>query len=450
MKKIFTTETVIEKIGAILLIIGMILLPSVEFICSLSANHFMWQEEIVILLGASSFICILLLALQRQQIAFYKSDLFIGLLLLFAILSLIFTKDMHQSLYGNKPSYREGILVFFSYYSVALFASRIIKTDYRKWILKIFLILGIVETFVGILQFNGLWPYSALFGDTVPIDECAFGYPTWAFGFTENCNFFSALTVIFTGLGAGLFLISEGKKRLLYLALTSFCFYGVLTTYSRLGLLGIIGFICYLLLISLVAYKLKIKKKALSPKRILFLFGIYVVVLLISCLISPELMNNFLKFKTELSNGGLSNLGSGRMFIWKEGLETVPHYWYIGTGLDNYVYSFFWDNPNYDGFYQDKGHNEYIHILVTQGVFTLITWLSMIFYNLTTSTKRFFYSDDTESKITFILIVMYGGYLCQALANSSVTNVAIYNWVITGLLLYTADKKPLKTIEIKS
>ena len=154
------------------------------------------------------------------------------------------------------------------------------------------------------------------------------------------------------------------------------------------------------------------------------------------------------KFKIELSSGNINNIGSYRLFIWREGLETVPHYWYIGTGLDNYVYSFFWDNPDYTGYYQDKGHNEYIHILVTQGIFALTTWLTLIFYNLVTSTKRFFYTNNDETKITFILIVMYGGYLCQALANSSVTNVAIYNWIITGLLLYTGDKKPLKTIKI--
>ena len=43
----------------------------------------------------------------------------------------------------------------------------------------------------------------------------------------------------------------------------------------------------------------------------------------------------------------------------------------------------------------------------------------------------------------------YFGYLFQALANSIVTNVAIYNWIITGLLLFTADKKPLKTLNVK-
>ena len=176
---------------------------------------------------------------------------------------------MEQSLYGNKFSYREGILVFFSYYCTALLSSRILQTNYRKLILKAFLGIGLVETFVGILQFFGWWPYPALVGNTVAVGENAFGIPTWAFGFTENCNFFSALTVIFTGLTAGAFLLSTGKKRVLYLVLTSFCFYGVVLTYSRLGLLGVLGFICYLFLISFIAYKLKIKKRCTDSKKTL-------------------------------------------------------------------------------------------------------------------------------------------------------------------------------------
>ena len=75
-------------------------------------------------------------------------------------------------------------------------------------ILKTFFGLAIVETFVGILQFNGLWPYPAYLSDTVAIGESAFGFPTFAFGFTENSNFFGALTVIFTVLTAGMFLLS--------------------------------------------------------------------------------------------------------------------------------------------------------------------------------------------------------------------------------------------------
>lgn len=438
-----------ETLSTIIIILSMVLLPVTELICAHFNQPFLLQEDIVIYLGIYSVICLLLIALKNSKIRFYKSDIILAVMFLFAVLSLIFSKDMYQSLHGNKLSYREGILVFFSYYITAFLASRISDTKNRKRILKTFFFLAIFETFIGILQFNGLWPYPALFGGTVHIGESAFGLPAPAFGLTENSNFFAALAVIFTGLTAGLFLLAKGKLRILYLFLTAFCFYGVITTYSRLGLLGIIGATCYLFLISFIAHKLKIKKDALSLKNLLQLSGIFIVVYLIAILITPELLGNLFKFKNELSSGNLNMLGSYRLFIWKEGLETVPKYWYIGTGLDNYVYSFFWDNPDYTGYYQDKGHNEYIHMLVTQGVFALTSWLTLIFYNLVTSTKRFFYSDNEEAKLTFILIVMYGGYLCQALANSSVTNVAIYNWVITGLLLFTADKKPIKTLNVK-
>lgn len=437
-----------EKLCTYLIIISMIILPTTELICALLDKPFFLQEDTVIFLGLWSVVLLLLMILKNSEIRFYKSDIMIGSLFFFAILSLIFTKDMAQSLNGRSLAYREGIMVFFSYYITAFLTSRIIDIKNRKKILITFFILAMIETFVGILQFNGIWPYPALFGDTVHIGENAFGFPTGAFAFTENSNFFAALAVIFTGLTAGLFLLSNGIFRRLFLFLTAFCFYGVIASKARLGLLGIIGVVFYLTLISIIARKQNINCKPLARKNLLQLCGIFIGVYIISILLDPTVLDSILKFKTEVSSGDLDNLGSGRMLIWKEGLETVPHYWYIGTGLDNYVYSFFWDNPNYKGFYQDKGHNEYLHILVTQGVFTLTAWLTLIFYNLVTSTKRFFYTNNEETKITFILIVMYGGYLCQALANSSVTNVAIYNWIITGLLLYTGDKKPLKTIKI--
>lgn len=441
----------LEKISALLIVVSMILLPASEFVCSLFAKHFYFQEDIVILFGSLSCICVLLQALKRKKIQFYKSDILIALLFFFAVLSLIFTKDMNQSLYGNKPSYREGILVFFSYYSVALLASRVVRTEYRKLILKTFLGIAIVETVVGILQFSALWPYPPLFDGEVDVGQSSFLVQNWAFGFTEHFNFFAALMVVFTGLTAGLYLTTEGKMRKFYLFLTGFCFFGVMTTYTRIGWLGTFGFICYLLVLCLVAHKMKITRNPLAVNRILLLFGIYVSIFVISVLVLPELRYNVFETNNEIKSKNVNKLGNHRMWIWKEGLQTVPQYWYVGTGLDNYVYSFFWDNPDYKGWYQDKGHNEYIHILVTQGVFALTTQLTLIVYNLVTSAKRFLHlrEDDEEGKITFILIVMYAGYLCQALANSSVTNVAIYNWIITGLLLYVADKKALKTIAIK-
>lgn len=441
-----------EKNASYLVIGVMVLLPLVEFFMSLTGTPFFWQETIVHLLGMLSVLLLTIKISKEKKIEIYLSDILLATLFLFAILSLIFTKDMSQSFANSRPNYREDIGVYFSYYSTALLASRIAKTEYRSKIIRTFYVLGIVEIIVGILQYYGLWMYAPLFDPHTPTWETsAFGTSEWAFGFTEHFNFFAALVVVFTALSAGKYLICEKELKKKYLLMSAFCFYGIMTTYTRIGWLGCAGFLCFLALLGIIAKKLKINKNELNKKGILILTILYLSIFVGSMVISPQLAYNIEESIQEAK--GESNFGNNRMNIWTQGLATVPEYWYIGTGLDNYRYSFFWDGYNELGWYQDKGHNEYIHILVTQGVFAITTWFILIFYNLFTASKRYMLnsSGKEETEITFVLLVMYGGYLCQALANSSVTNVAIYSWMITGLLLYTADKKPkfVRTFETK-
>ena len=432
-----------EKNAAYLVIGVMVLLPLVEFIMSLTGTPFFWQETIVHLLGMISVLLLIIKISKEKKIEIYLSDILLAALFIFEVLSLIFTKDMSQSFANSRPNYREDIGVYFSYYSTALLASRIVKTEFRSKIIRTFYILGIVEIIVGILQFFGLWMYAPLFDPHTPTwEKSAFGVSEWAFGFTEHFNFFAALVVVFTALSAGKYLICEKELKKKYLLMSAFCFFGIMTTFTRIGWMGCAGFLCFVALLGIIAKKLKIEKKELHKKGILILAILYIAIFAGSMAVFPQLTHNVEESVKEAN--GERTFGNGRMFLWIQGLETVPEYWYVGTGLDNYRYSFFWDEPDYAGWFQDKGHNEYIHILVTQGVFAVTTWFILILYNLFTASKRYLLgsSGKEETEITFVLLVMYGGYLCQALANSSVTNVAIYSWMLTGLLLYTADKKP--------
>ncbi len=437
----------LETLATGLIIGTMVLLPIVEFIMSLLGQPFCYQEGIVELFGYASFILLILNLSKRKEIEIHLSDILLIALFLFAILSLIFSKDLEQSLYGEKYDYREGITVFFSYYCVALLASRIAGTAHRKKIVQTFYVLGIIEIGVGILQYFGLWMYPPL--HLPEFENNISDTAQWAFGFTEHFNFFTALVIIFTALSAGKFLICEKRLKLKYFLASAFCFFGVMTTYTRIGWLGTIGFLCFLILLGIIAKKMKVSKQELNKKGIIALIVLYIAIFAGSAIAFPNLQDNIQESVDEAD--GKKNPGNGRMIIWTQGLETVPKWWYVGTGLDNYKYAFYWDDPEYDGWYQDKGHNEYIHILVTQGVFATITLLTMICYNLFTSAKRYLLSTagTQEAEITFLLLVMYAGYLSQALVNSSVTNVAIYNWIITGLLLYSKDKKVLLTIEDK-
>ncbi|SDB27525.1 O-Antigen ligase [Ruminococcaceae bacterium FB2012] len=138
------------------------------------------------------------------------------------------------------------------------------------------------------------------------------------------------------------------------------------------------------------------------------------------------------------------NFATGRGHIWKFGLACVPDHWMFGVGLDNYRWCFTHapDLPH-DTWSQGKGHNELIHYLVTQGVFQLLTILSLVVYTFVVSIRTALHAEDREDKLTsFILIGMVTAYFVQSMFNSSVVNIAPYYWVVIGLCLCKKYQKP--------
>ena len=96
-------------------------------------------------------------------------------------------------------------------------------------------------------------------------------------------------------------------------------------------------------------------------------------------------------------------------------------------------------------FAQAKGHNEYLHTLVTQGVFAVINYILLLVYSFVTGVKNVIKTtDDNKRTITWIFLGMFIGYAAQAFFNSSVINVAMYFWIIVGMTMPKASQKPLK------
>ena len=94
--------------------------------------------------------------------------------------------------------------------------------------------------------------------------------------------------------------------------------------------------------------------------------------------------------------------------------------------------------------YQDKGHNEYIHILVTQGVPALINYLFLLIFALVTAVKNIVRMEDRKQQIlTWIFLSMFTGYAVQALVNSSVINTAMYFWITIGMVMPVWSQKEI-------
>ena len=92
-----------------------------------------------------------------------------------------------------------------------------------------------------------------------------------------------------------------------------------------------------------------------------------------------------------------------------------------------------------------KGHNEYIHILVTEGVFALVNYLALLFYAFFTGMKSALKSinkDRANAVVTCIFLTMFIAYTSQACFNSSVVNTAPYFWVVLGMVMTKNHQRP--------
>ena len=137
---------------------------------------------------------------------------------------------------------------------------------------------------------------------------------------------------------------------------------------------------------------------------------------------------------------------SGRGQIWRIGIGALKKRPLLGVGFDIYNYSYML-NP-VGTVIQNKGHCEYLHTAVTQGIFSGINYLLFAFYCCYFPFRKILEgkTDFGKSNLTKIFFIALFAYFAQALINSSITNVAIYKWILMGLVLPRSEQKDLTYI----
>ena len=122
-------------------------------------------------------------------------------------------------------------------------------------------------------------------------------------------------------------------------------------------------------------------------------------------------------------------LGSNRVYIWRHALSIVPNRPLLGTGPDAFFFAFPpAAHAKYGEFY-DKAHNEYLQILVCQGILGLTAYLAFLGSVIITGTKKAFSSPAAAAAL-----IAATGYLVQAFFNISHPIASQILWVMFGLL----------------
>ena len=438
IRKLASEETLFR-----LTVLIMLIMPVSEILTGI-VSHFsklivpsFFQPVILGIYGAAGTLFALFyksveLTEQTAVKRFYAADVFYLILIFFMIVSAVFST--------NPGVYSDGIVLicenplhFLAYYFLFFSGSRIRSDGYRR---------KLVIAFLGIAAVQGIIAFFRTFN--IEIAYCLLlRHDRAAYGLTQNSNFYGGLSVFLLACCSGAYLFCESftvnkAVRCILPALSGLVFYTMMGSRARLAWLGFFVMSAFYLVSGLIMLKGNIEKGALKRYFIRFavLCAVFMVVFAITHaatnFVTEEVQRTQMEIDGKLNNG----LGSDRLVNWKFGIESIPRHWLTGIGLDNYRQVFF-ENPKYiqGTYFQDKAHNEYIHVIATQGVFAFAAYLTLLVRTIAVAVKSIFKGEsETEQALTWIFLGMFVTYAAQATANTSVINVAMYFWIVLGLL----------------
>lgn len=424
----------LEDILANVLAVIAISFPGIELICTLTGHPYKLMQTQLRVIGYVGFTFMLIMFLNNKKHRFVLSDLLLTCMVLFSVLSIIFSFDIDSAIAGCAVDYGEDVGQFVGYYIIFFAATHISGIKNRRRILISVLVASALHTIPALLQHFRLWPVETLF------DE----FETASYGLTQHYNFYGALAVIFSALATIIFLVKDNKHYMLWYVVAMLCFMAALFSNSRLTWVGLFGYIFFVMVVEIYLRKKK-TEALLSMRRFGVLLLSFVVIGVLVALFDGAVASQISETAGEIEGEYSGSLGTGRLEIWTVGLYGVKDHLLTGLGLDNYYYAYELYPYEIKWYPAIKGHNEYIHTLVTQGLPALICYLALCCYTIFFSLKNIASDNEKAQKIiTYIFVVMVVGYYCQAMFNSSVTNVAPYKWLIMGLLLPRCKQEDIK------
>lgn len=352
---------------------------------------------------------------------FNKKEILLFLLYLFSTLSLFGSNNLRVSVWGFLNRY-EGLLMMYSYYSIALLASTIKSDYYKKIIISVILIIGFINVGYGLLQ-------TKLISLSIPIKD------SWKYarGFQGNSMYFASLISICFFFVIAMFVFSKKKIDWKISILLIFFTFGN-------AISGSMALFCttIFLFILLIGYEIYLlRKKLFSKVRFIkificiFLFAIISVFYYYQNLDYQRDVKTLSKEVTNIQETKEQNnqFGTGRIYIWKQVLNKTKNHLLFGVGIDNVFYSF---NPKLidpvSGYAVDKAHNDYLQKLLCEGVFSFICYIIFLILIVLDNFR-------TENHLRRVIFLGFFAYITQIFFSISVIRVSPIYWILVGLLM---------------
>lgn len=393
----------------------------------IAMNYFNYRDfsNILFAIGIGALILYILYKIKNKERIKFK-DILILILLILGILSYLFAFNKEDALYGVVGR-NEGIRTLFTYYMFYLLATTLNKKDQIK-IMYVVLGFGIYQVILGIfqtLQITNILGYDRSMNWSMN-----FKFASGTFG---NPNFYSIYILICLIYSWCLVIGSKRLKKVAMLILFLIFTFGLIIGNTMSCILA--GIICFIL----ISIK-NINKNNLKKISIGILFSLLILTItfltvnkLTNNRISSTMLQNYKEIKDIFKDGINIHSGNNRVYVWKEALTKLPKYYLTGIGIDNFKYlnngNFICvDQPIYQCF--DKAHNEYIQILITEGIIALIIYIIFISFVFIKHIKSNEKNDFYKNAFKWCIIA----YLIQAFFNISVICIAPAFYMLLGFL----------------
>lgn len=372
----------------------------------------------------------------KKEIKLNYYDIIVFLILILLMIVTNNSIDIDTSIWGAYKR-NEGFLSVLCYYLLFL-NSKSLDEKQINIVIKVFFGVGIIQFVYCLLQVFFRFPGLQLFSLN--------GVNYMAMGFQGNPNFLGSYCIMLLGLALMLYFVKSERK---YFVLSIIFFINLILAQST----G--PFFAFIILFIFMIVFMKIKG-IIDWKKIGFVCASFILTFIIvsngvelyckkvfndkivsSYTIKGDILNTLNLFGVSKGNNEenitIEDYGSGRITIWKNTLKVVPKYFWLGSGIDTFGYVY----QKGGNVYYDKAHNEYLQILVTEGIFTLISYLSLLLLLFIDGVK-------SNNKLIWVLMMAFIGYALQAFLNISVNTVAPTFYIIMGMMAGLISQEKVK------
>ena len=143
------------------------------------------------------------------------------------------------------------------------------------------------------------------------------------------------------------------------------------------------------------------------------------------------------EFREMLHGNVKDEFATNRIYIWRHALAVFPKNPIIGSGPDTFENAFPPEAQYAYGENYDKAHNEYIQILICQGILGLACYLVFLGGVLYKPMPAAF-----KDPILMAVLAAFAGYCVQAFFNISLPIASQVLWVFAGILSKAAGHSP--------